>query len=99
LHQETIKEIKDMITADQAKSYIGEFVPSETAQKEVLDVIERKIKSGDRHPTAYTTRFVRSYAEDLAKYCRSLGYTNARIVDIYNRRTGERGGNYLQIDL
>ena len=88
-----------MITAEEAKKYTKEFVPSETAQREVLDVIERQIKNGERHPTAYTTRFVRSYAEDLAKYCRSLGYTNARIVDIYNRRTGQRGGNYLQIDL
>jgi hypothetical protein len=88
-----------MITAEQAKAYTKKFEPSETAKKEVLDVLEKQIKNGERHPTAYTTRFNRAYAEDLAEYCRSLGYTNARIVDIYNRRTGERGGNYLQIDL
>lgn len=88
-----------MITAEEAKKYVKEFVPSEIAKREVLDVIERKIKNGDRHPTAYTTSFARSYAEDLAAYCRKLGYENARIEDIYNRRTGERGGNYLIIDL
>ena len=64
----------------------------------MLDVIERQIKEGNRHPRAFTTRFVRSYAEDLAKYCRDLGYKNARIEDIYNKRTGQRGGNYLAID-
>lgn len=88
-----------MITASEAKAYTKEFVPSETAKREVLDVIEKQIKRGERHCTAYTTSFNRSYAEDLAKYCRSLGYKNARIVDIYNRRTGQRGGNYLAIDL
>ncbi len=88
-----------MITANEAMNYVKAFEPSERAKKEVLDVIEKQIKRGDRHPNAYTTSFTRSYAEDLAKYCRSLGYTNARIVDIYNRRTGQRGGNYLQIDL
>jgi hypothetical protein len=88
-----------MMTAQEAKAYMKEFVPNEKAQKEVLDVIESKIKKGDRHPSAYTTSFVRSYAEDLAKYCRSLGYKTARIEDIYNLRTGQRGGNYLIIDL
>jgi len=88
-----------MITAEEAKKYVNAFVPSEKAKKEVLDVIERQIKRGERHPTAYTTSFIRSYAEDLAAYCRSLGYSNARIVDIYNKRTGQRGGNYLIIDL
>jgi hypothetical protein len=42
--------------------------------------------------------YVRSYAEDLAKYCREHGYTNACIKDIYSR-SGVRGGNYLSIDL
>ena len=88
-----------MISANEAMKYVKPFEPSETAKREVLDVIESQIKKGERHPRAYTTRFVRSYAEDLAKYCRSLGYTNARIVDIYNMRTGAKGGNYLQIDL
>ena len=88
-----------MITAAEAKQYAKEFVPSEAAQREVLDVIERQIKRGDRHPRAYTTSFNRSYAEDLAAYCRKLGYENARIEDIYNLRTGQRGGNYLIIDL
>lgn len=87
-----------MITAEEAKKYKKEFEPSETAKKEVLDVIERQIKNGERHPRAYTTSFVRSYAEDLAKYCRSLGYSNARIEDVYSL-SGVRGGNYLQIDL
>lgn len=87
------------MNAEEAKAYIKPFTPSETAQREVLDVIERQIKEGNRHPKAFTTSFVRSYAEDLAKYCRSLGYSNARIVDIYNQRTGQRGGNYLTIDL
>ena len=88
-----------MISANEAKRYIKAFEPSERAKKEVLDVIERQIKNGERHPRAYTTSFCRDYAEDLAKYCRSLGYTNARIQDIYNMRTGQRGGNYLIIDL
>jgi hypothetical protein len=88
-----------MITAEEAKAYTKEFVPNECAKREVLDVIEAQIKRGERHCTAYTTSFVRSYAEDLAKYMRGLGYANARIVDIYNVRTGQRGGNYLQIDL
>lgn len=88
-----------MISAEEAKKFIKEFKPNEAAQREVLDVIERQIKNGDRHPMAYTTSFCRDYAEDLAKYCRSIGYSNARIVDIYNQRTGQRGGNYLKIDL
>ena len=88
-----------MITAEEAKHYISVFVPSERAKREVLDVIEDAIKRGERHPMAFTTSFVRSYAEDLAKYCQSLGYKTARIEDIYNMRTGQRGGNYLIIDL
>lgn len=87
-----------MMNAQEAQKHIKPFVPSETAQREVLDVIEKQIKKGNRHPRAFTTRFVRSYAEDLAKYCRSLGYKTARIEDIYNQRTGQRGGNYLVID-
>jgi hypothetical protein len=84
-----------MITADQAKAFTKPFVPN----KEHIDEIERQIKKGERHIMIYTTRYVRSYAEDLAKYCREHGYTNACIKDIYNMRTGQRGGNYLSIDL
>lgn len=87
-----------MITAEEARKYRKEFKPSATEQK-ILDEIEAKIKKGERHPTAFTTHLFRDNAEDLAAYCRSLGYTNARIVDIYNQRTGQRGGNYLKIDL
>ena len=87
-----------MITAAEAKAYIKEFKPSQT-QQEILDSIERQIKNGNRHPKEYTTRLLRNAAEDLAAYCRSLGYSNACIVDIYNQRTGQRGGNYLKIDL
>ena len=88
-----------MINAEQAKQYTKEFVPNERFQREVLDEIERKIKAGDRHPFAFTTGWCRNYAEDAAKYCREkLGFTNARIEDIYSIY-GQRGGNYLQIDL
>lgn len=86
-----------MITRAEANAYIKEFVPT-GAGKEVLDEIEKKIKDGDRHPWAFTTHLCREYAEDLAKYCRSLGYTNARIMDIYSKY-GVKGGNYLKIDL
>lgn len=88
-----------MITAKEAQQYVKQFEPSETAKREVLDVIEAQIKRGERHPTAFTTRFFRSYAEDLAEYCRSLGYKTARIEDIYNNRTGARGGHKLVIDM
>ena len=88
-----------MITAEEAKKYVKEFVPSST-QTAILADIESQIKKGERHPCSFTTRLFRQDAEDLAKYCREkLGFTNARIVDIYNNRTGARGGNYLQIDL
>jgi hypothetical protein len=84
-----------MITAEEAKAYIKPFEPN----KEILNSVESQIKSGERHVRVFTTRYVRTYAEDCAKYFRKLGYENARIVDIYNQRTGQRGGNYLQIDL
>jgi hypothetical protein len=84
-----------MITAEQAKAFTKPFVPN----KEHIDEIEWQIKNGYRHIMVYTTRYCREYAEDLAKYCREHGYTNACIKDIYNRRTGQRGGNYLSIDL
>ena len=84
-----------MITAEQAKEYVKAFEPN----KEHIDAIESQIKRGERHIRVYTTRYCRSYAEDLAKYCREHGFTNARIEDIYNLRTGQRGGNYLAIDL
>jgi hypothetical protein len=84
-----------MITADEAKSYTKEFEPNKCH----IDEIERQIKRGERHIQVWTTGYIRSYAEDLAKYCRQHGYSNARIEDVYNRRTGQRGGNYLAIDL
>lgn len=82
-----------MITAEEAKKYVKEFVP----EKEILDSVESQIKSGSRHIQFFTTRYIRSYAEDVAKYFRKLGY-DARIVDIYSVY-GARGGNYLNIDL
>ena len=84
-----------MITAEQAKQFTKEFKPNQ----DLVNEVERQIKNGERHIHVYTTRYCRDYAEDFAKYCRSLGYTNARIEDIYNMRTGQRGGNYLIIDL
>jgi len=87
-----------MITAEQAKHYTKSFDPNEKNAKKVLDEIERKIKRGDRHVWAYTTCLCRDYAEDIASYCRSLGYSNARISDIYSN-SGVRGGNMLVIDL
>lgn len=83
-----------MITAEEAKKYVKEFVPND----EIINSVESQIKKGERHIRVYTTRYVRTYAEDCAAYFRKLGY-NARITDIYNLRTGQRGGNYLQIDL
>lgn len=83
-----------MMTAEEAKKYIKEFIPN----KEIIDSVESQIKKGERHIQVFTTSYVRSYAEDCAAYFRKLGY-NARITDIYNQRTGQRGGNYLQIDL
>ena len=83
-----------MMTAEEAKKYIKEFVPND----EIINSFESQIKKGNRHIQVYTTSYVRSYAEDCAKYFRKLGY-NAKITDIYNLRTGQRGGNYLQIDL
>lgn len=84
-----------MMDAEKAKAFTKPFVPT----KEHIDEIERQIKNGVRHIRVYTTRYCRSYAEDLAKYCREHGYTNACIKDIYNLRTGQRGGNYLSINL
>lgn len=83
-----------MMTAEEAKKYIKPFEPN----KEILDEVESQIRRGERHIRVYTTRYFRSYAEDCAEYFRKLGY-NAQIKDIYNMRTGQRGGNYLQIDL
>jgi len=84
-----------MITAEQAKEYTKAFEPNKCH----IDAIERQIKNGERHIQVWTTGYARSYSEDLAEYCRQHGYKNARIEDVYNRRTGERGGNYLAIDL
>jgi hypothetical protein len=83
-----------MMTPEEAKKYIKEFVPND----EIINSVESQIKKGERHVQVFTTKYARSYAEDCAKYFRKLGY-NAQITDIYNRRTGQRGGNYLQIDL
>lgn len=84
-----------MITAEQAKQYTKAFEPNKCH----VDEIESQIKRGERHIQVWTTGYCRDYAEDLAAYCRQQGFSNARIVDIYNRRTGQRGGNYLAIDL
>lgn len=83
-----------MMTAEEAKKYIKEFVPN----NEIINSVESQIKRGERHIQVFTTGYVRSYAEDCAKYFRKLGY-DAKITDIYNLRTGQKGGNYLQIDL
>lgn len=82
------------MTAEEAKKYIKEFIPND----EIINSVESQIKKGNRHIQVYTTSYVRSYAEDCAKHFRKLGY-NAKITDIYNLRTGQKGGNYLQIDL
>ena len=85
-----------MITAEEAKKYVKPFVPN----KDILEQVESQIKRGERHVRVYTTSYVRTYAEDVAKYFRDeLGFIHAHIHDIYNLRTGARGGNYLQIDL
>lgn len=84
-----------MINAEQAKKYTKAFEPNKCH----VDEIERQIKRGERHIQVWTTGYCRDYAEDLAEYCRQQGFTNARIVDIYNCRTGAKGGNYLAIDL
>ena len=83
-----------MMTAEEAKKYIKEFVPND----EIINSVESQIKRGERHVQVFTTRYARNYAEDCAKYFRKLGY-DAKITDIYNLRTGQKGGNYLQIDL
>jgi len=83
-----------MITAEEAKQYVKKFEPSQ----EILDYVEGEIKSGNRHIQYWTTRLRRDYSEDVAQYFRDLGY-NAQIKDVYNLRTGQRGGNYLKIDL
>ena len=82
------------MTQEEAKKYIKEFVPSD----EIINSVESQIKRGERHIQVWTTRYARSYAEDCADYFCKLGY-NAYIKDVYNIRTGQRGGNYLQIDL
>ena len=84
-----------MITAEEAKKYTKAFEPL----KSHIDEIESQIKRGERHIQVWTTGYARSYSEDLAKYCREHGYTNAHIHDVYNQRTGQKGGNYLKIDL
>ena len=84
-----------MITAEQAKQFTNEFVP----KKEHIDDIERQIKSGSRHIQVWMTSYVTSYKNDLVDYCKKHGFTNARIEHVYNIRTGQRGGNYLAIDL
>ena len=83
-----------MMTPKEAKKYIKEFIPND----DIINEVESQIKKGERHVRVFTTHYVRTYAEDCAEYFRKLGY-NAQITDIYNRRTGQRGGNYLQIDL
>ena len=83
-----------MMTTEEAKKYIKEFVPND----EIINNVESQIKRGERHIQVFTTGYVRNYAEDCAKYFRKLGY-DAKITDIYNIRTGQKGGNYLQIDL
>lgn len=84
-----------MITAEEAKAYTSEFVP----KKEHIDEIERKIKNGERHIHVWMTSYINSYKYDLVEYCKKHGFTNARIEHVYNMRTGQRGGNYLAIDL
>lgn len=84
-----------MMSADEAKKYTKEFEPLKCH----IDSIESQIKSGSKHIQVWTTGYARTYAEDLAEYCRKLGYTTAYIKDVYNIRTGQRGGNYLSIDL
>ena len=84
-----------MMNAEEARKYTKEFEPNKCH----VDEIEYQIKKGNKHIQVWTTGYCRSYAEDLAEYCRKKGFRNARIEDVYNRRTGQRGGNYLAIDL
>ena len=80
---------------EEAKQYVKPFeVPTEIENK-----VNNQIKRGERHIQVYTTSYSRSFAEDIAKYYRKQGFATVRIVDIYNRRTGQRGGNYLSIDI
>lgn len=80
---------------EEAKQYVKPFeVPTD-----IENQVNAQIKRGERHIQVYTTKYFRSFAEDIAKYYRKQGFTTARIVDIYNRRTGQRGGNYLSIDI
>lgn len=83
-----------MITREEARKYVKEFTPN----AEIINAVEKQIKEGNKHIRVYTTRFVRTYAEDCAAYFRNLGY-EASIEDIYNQRTWQRGGNYLKIEL
>lgn len=83
------------MTYEEAKQYVKPFeVPTE-----IENQVNTQIKRGERHIQVYTTQYSRSFAEDIAKYYRKQGFATARIVDIYNRRTGQRGGNYLSIDI
>jgi hypothetical protein len=84
-----------MMNAEEAKKYTKPFEPN----KEHVEAIERQIKNGVKHIQVWTTHYWRPYAVDLAEYCRKQGFKNARIVDVYNQRTGQKGGNYLAIDL
>ena len=80
---------------EEAKQYVKPFeVPTS-----VENQVNSQIKRGERHIQVFTTSYARSFAEDIAKYYRKQGFATARIVDIYNRRTGQRGGNYLSIDI
>lgn len=83
-----------MINAEQAKAYIKPYTPPQ----ELVDEVEKQIKNGNSHISVFTTRYLRSCAEDFAKYCREQGYRNARIEDIYSN-SGVKGGNVLKIDL
>ena len=87
--------IREIISAEEAKKYTKAYVPP----TELVNALEAQIKRGERHIQVWTTRWCRDAAEDFAKYCRSQGYTNAHIHDVYNQRTGQKGGNYLKIDL
>jgi hypothetical protein len=84
-----------MMTFEESQKFTKPFTPNKCD----IEKNEEQIKKGERHIKLYTTMYHRSYAEDLAKYCREHGYKTAQIVDIYNQRTGAKGGNYLSIEL
>ena len=83
-----------MITAAEAKQYVGEFKPSQ----DMIDSIESDIKAGKWDIRYSTTWLDRDYAERCAEYFRNLGY-RAYIKDIYNVRTGAKGGSYLKVEI